>query len=52
MDIIALVNTEGLVTYLARTITERYGGRISVESRKGKGSAFRVETPPCSKEVI
>jgi len=42
----------GIGLYLARTITERHGGRIKVTSCKGKGSIFRVELPMVNGEHI
>jgi signal transduction histidine kinase len=48
----------GLGLYLARTIIEEIGGRISVESRVGRGSTFIIHLPvwdnsenaPCDQE--
>ena len=42
----------GIGLYLARTITERHGGRISVESHKGQGSTFRIELPLVKGEQV
>ena len=35
----------GLGLYICRTIIERHGGRIGVESARGKGSIFWFELP-------
>jgi signal transduction histidine kinase/DNA-binding response OmpR family regulator len=35
----------GLGLYIARSIAEAHGGRISVESAEGSGASFRVELP-------
>ena len=35
----------GLGLYLARSVTEQMGGRISVESEVGRGSAFTLHLP-------
>jgi len=35
----------GLGLAIAKSIVEKHGGKLTVESKKGKGSAFRVELP-------
>ena len=35
----------GLGLYLARNVMERMGGRISVESKVGRGSTFKLHLP-------
>ncbi|TMD61907.1 MAG: ATP-binding protein [Chloroflexi bacterium] len=35
----------GLGLYIVRTIVERHGGHVSVESRVGEGSIFSVSLP-------
>ncbi|MGH9905908.1 MAG: sensor histidine kinase, partial [Pyrinomonadaceae bacterium] len=39
------VSGVGLGLYLARNVTEKMGGRISVESEVGRGSTFTVHLP-------
>jgi signal transduction histidine kinase len=35
----------GLGLYVARRIAERHGGRLLVQSERGKGSTFGIELP-------
>jgi signal transduction histidine kinase len=39
------VTGAGLGLFIAREIVAAHGGRLSVESRRGVGSTFRVELP-------
>ncbi len=42
----------GLGLTLARSVAERHGGRIEVESSLGVGSTFRVVLPACAKRPV
>jgi signal transduction histidine kinase len=39
------VSGVGLGLYLARNVMERMGGRISVDSKVGRGSTFKLHLP-------
>jgi signal transduction histidine kinase len=44
----AQIHGNGLGLDLVRRITERHGGRVSLESEPGRGSRFTVELPAAS----